>query len=37
MATMHRILIKRTVYEQNSVPDDVVLCELSNVPFHLFW
>ena len=37
MTIVHNMFMKRTLRVRRSVPDDVVLCELGQVPLYLHW
>ena len=37
MTSVHNMFMKRSLHVRKSVPDDMVLCELGQVPLRLFW
>ena len=37
MSSIHHMFMKRTLHVGKSTPSDIILCELGQVPLHLFW
>ena len=37
MTSVHNMFMKRSLHVRRSTPDDIVLCELGQVPLNLFW
>ena len=37
MSSIHHMFMKHTLHVRRSTPSDIVLCELGQVPLHLFW